>query len=79
VNNSNLHREIFRVAYDIYERNGQIEGHDLDHWLEAEKIVKTLRDIAGDDSKKLISINIPKARSNEKEEYSKWMIKFLEK
>jgi replicative DNA helicase len=63
VNSSNLHREIFRVAYDIYERNGQIEGHDLDHWLEAEKIVRTLREIAGDDGKKLISINIPTARS----------------
>jgi len=79
VNNGNLHQEIFRVAYDIYERNGQIEGRDLDHWLEAEKIVRTLREIAGDDGKKLISINIPKARSDEKEEYSKWMIKFFKR
>jgi replicative DNA helicase len=79
VNSSNLHQEIFRVAYDIYERNGQIEGRDLDHWLEAEKIVRTLRKIAGDDDKKLISINIPTERSVEKEEYSKWMIKFLKR
>jgi hypothetical protein len=79
VNSSNLHQEIFRVAYDIYERNGQIEGRDLDHWLEAEKIVRTLRKIAGDDDKKLISINIPTERSDEKEEYSKWMIKFLKR
>jgi hypothetical protein len=79
MNNSNLHREIFRVAYDIYERNGQIEGRDLDHWLEAEKIVRTLRKIAGDDGKKLISINTPRARSDEKEEYSKWMIKFFKR
>ena len=79
MNSSNLHQEIFRVAYDIYERNGQIEGRDLDHWLEAEKIVRTLRKIAGDDDKKLISINIPTERSDEKEEYSKWMIKFLKR
>ena len=75
----NLHHEILRVAYDIYERNGRIEGQDLSHWLEAERIVMTLKEIAGDDGKKLISVNIPKVRSEAKEEYSKWMIKFLRK
>ena len=73
----NLHKAIFRVAYDIYERSGQIEGRDLDHWLEAERIVRTLREITGDDDGKLISVNIPTARGDEKEEYSKWMIKFF--
>lgn len=79
MNEGNLHQEIFRVAYDIYERNGRIEGRDLDHWLEAEKIVRTLREIAGDDGKKIISVNIPRAKSDEKEEYSKWMLKFLKR
>ena len=37
----NLHLEILRVAHDIYERSGRIEGHDLDNWLEAERIVMT--------------------------------------
>ena len=73
----NLHQEIFRVAYDIYERSGRIEGRDLDHWLEAERIVRTLREIAGDEGEKLISVNVP--RNDEEEEYSKWMIKFLKK
>ena len=77
MNEDHLHQQIFRVAYDIYERNGQVNGRDLDNWLEAEKIVRTLREIAGDDGKKLISVNIPRARSEEKEEYSKWMLKFL--
>jgi len=77
VNEGNLHQEIFRVAYDIYERSGRIEGRDLDHWLEAERIVRTLREIAGDEGEKLISVNVP--RSDEEEEYSKWMIKFLKK
>jgi len=77
VNEDHLHQQIFRVAYDIYERNGQVEGRDLDHWLEAERIVKTLREISGDDGKKLISVNTPMARDAEKEEYSKWMIKFF--
>ena len=77
MNEDHLHQQIFRVAYDIYERNGQVEGRDLDHWLEAERIVKTLREISGDDGKKLISVNTPTARDAEKEEYSKWMIKFF--
>lgn len=72
----NLHQEIFRVAFDIYERSGRIEGRDLDHWLEAERIVRTLREIAGNNDKKLISVNVPKARSNEKGE---WMIKFFKR
>jgi len=79
MNEDHLHQQIFRVAYDIYERNGQVNGRDLDNWLEAEKIVRTLREIAGDDGKKLISVNIPRATSDEKEEYSKWMIEFLKK
>ena len=73
----NLHQEIFRVAHDIYERSGRIEGRDLDHWLEAERIVKALKEIAGDDGRRLISVNVPKARGNEGEEYSSWMIKFF--
>jgi len=79
MNERNLHQEIFRVAYDIYERNGRIEGRELDHWLEAERIVRTLKEIAGDDDRKLISVNVPTARGDVKEEYSKWMIKFLKK
>jgi replicative DNA helicase len=77
VNEDHLHQQIFRLAYDIYERNGRVEGRDLDHWLEAERIVKTLREISGDDGKKLVSVNTPTARDAEKEEYSKWMIKFF--
>ncbi len=34
-----LHGEIVKVAKEIYEKNGKIEGRDLDNWLEAEKIV----------------------------------------
>lgn len=34
-----LHDEIAKVAKDLYEKSGRIEGRDLDNWLEAEKIV----------------------------------------
>lgn len=34
-----LYEEIAKVAYEIYEKSGYIEGRDLDNWLEAERIV----------------------------------------
>lgn len=35
----NLHEEIAKVAYDLYEARGCVHGWDLDDWLEAERIV----------------------------------------
>lgn len=35
----NLHDEIAKVAYELYLRRGCVHGHDLDDWLEAERIV----------------------------------------
>ena len=46
MNEDNFHWEIFRVAHDIYERSGRIEGRDLDNWLEAERIVSTLTGVS---------------------------------
>jgi len=57
-----LYEEIVTVANDLYERRGRVEGRDIDNWLEAERIVRTLRKIAGEDGKKYIMVNIPKAR-----------------
>lgn len=35
----NLHEEIAKVAYELYLKRGCVHGHDLDDWLEAERIV----------------------------------------
>lgn len=35
----NLHDEIAKVAYELYEKSGRVPGRDLENWLEAEKIV----------------------------------------
>ena len=35
----NFHDEIAKVAFELYERSSQVEGSDLDNWLEAERIV----------------------------------------
>jgi hypothetical protein len=39
--NKNLHKEIAQAAYKIYTQRGCIHGHDIDQWLEAEKIVNS--------------------------------------
>ncbi len=41
----NLHREIAKVAYDIFMKSGYSHGHDLDHWLEAERIVLSYQSV----------------------------------
>jgi hypothetical protein len=35
----NLQEEIGKVAYDLFDRSGRVEGRDLDNWFEAESIV----------------------------------------
>ena len=65
-NDINLYKETATVARDLYERSGRIQGHDLDNWLEAEKIVKTLREIAGDDGNRYFLVNVSKVRYAQK-------------
>jgi hypothetical protein len=62
----NLYKEIFTLASHLYERNGRIEGRALNNWLEAERIVRTLRKIAGKDGKRYILVNVPETRYAEK-------------
>lgn len=34
------HKEIQELAYEIFEKSGRAHGRELDHWLEAERIIK---------------------------------------
>ncbi len=36
----NLHEEIAKVAYELYEKSGRLGGCERGNWLEAEKIVR---------------------------------------
>jgi hypothetical protein len=40
----NLHEEIAKVAYELFERDGRQHGLDEKHWLEAESIVSARRE-----------------------------------
>ena len=39
LNKDKMMEEVHRVAFEIYEKSGRTQGHDLDNWLKAEKIV----------------------------------------
>jgi hypothetical protein len=39
--NSPTHAQITQRAYEIFIERGSPEGHDLDHWLEAERQLQT--------------------------------------
>jgi len=34
------HEEIQKLAYELFKKNGRFHGRDIDHWLEAERIIK---------------------------------------
>ncbi len=34
-----LHEEIETIAYEIWEKSGGVHSRELEHWLEAERIV----------------------------------------
>ncbi len=35
----NVHDEIAQVAYELFEKRGWVHGHELQDWLDAERIV----------------------------------------
>ena len=39
--------EVARVAFGLFERRGRTHGHDLQDWLEAERIVLRRRNANG--------------------------------
>ena len=38
---------VARVAYALFEQRGRVHGHDLEDWLEAERIVRRQRSTNG--------------------------------
>jgi hypothetical protein len=34
------HADIQKLAYELYEKSGGAHGREIDHWLEAERIIK---------------------------------------
>lgn len=60
-NKTGIHDEIEGVAYELYEKRGRAHGHDLDDWLEAEKMVMGRHERhAGETKRGVDVVNKPK-------------------
>ncbi len=42
----NMQEDIRHLAYDLYEKRGREDGHDLEDWFRAEQLVKQKRTAA---------------------------------
>lgn len=34
------HEDIQKLAYEMFEKGGRVHGRDLEHWLEAERLIR---------------------------------------
>ncbi len=50
MNSTNLYEETVKVASELFEKNGRVEGRDLENWLDAEKIVQAEKSINNDNN-----------------------------
>jgi hypothetical protein len=53
-------QEIEKVAYELYEKGGCISGHEMDHWFEAERIVRSRNTAAASFKAKKVSSAVSK-------------------
>src|SRR4030042_2260396 len=50
MNNTDLDEEKIKVASELYEQSGRVDGRDLENWLEAEKIVQASNSMNNDNN-----------------------------
>jgi len=54
----NPHDLIAQLACELYVKSGRVEGHDLDNWLQAERIVANEPDYAEDYLDDLLTVHL---------------------
>lgn len=62
--------EIRMIAYSIWEQDGCCHGHEIEHWLEAERIWQTKNKIKTDRDKSALGSN-PAIKGGKKDKRSK--------
>ena len=59
-----IHEEISKAAYDLYEKSGCIKGRDDENWLEAERIVLDRRQSPDKEQAEAHKTNSMETKSN---------------
>jgi hypothetical protein len=34
------HKDIRELAYELFEKSGRVHGREIEHWLEAERVIR---------------------------------------
>jgi hypothetical protein len=79
MDDANLYTEIVSVARELYERNGRIEGRDLDNWLEAEIIVRARYAAKGAHKSEVIESNNMKYTRDEIKRHKRVIVERVQK
>jgi hypothetical protein len=75
----NLHEEISKLAYELYEKGGRLGGNDLVNWLEAEKIVRTRYASKEKNGDEEIEFGNVKYVGDEKRKYKRFTVKGIQR
>ena len=62
-----LFQKIRERAYEIFQRNGSVDGHDVDHWVEAERafLCCPASELIEKDDRFEVSVAVPGLEPNE--------------
>jgi hypothetical protein len=75
MDNADFHDEIVKLASELYETSGRVEGRDLDNWLEAERIVKARHATERENEEEVIKSSFKEYTGNERRKHKRLMVK----
>jgi len=75
MDNAGLYDEIVKLASELYEKSGRVEGRDLDNWLEAERIVKARYAAEIENEEEVIKSSYKDYIGDERRKHKRLMVK----
>ena len=79
MDNANLYDEIATLAYELYEKSGQVEGRDLDNWVEAERIVRARYAAKGKNEDEVINSSNMEYIGDERRKHKRLIVKGIQR
>lgn len=79
MDNANLYDEIATLAYELYEKSGQVEGRDLDNWVEAERIVRARYAAKGKNEDEVINSSNMEHIGDERRKHKRLIVKGIQR
>jgi hypothetical protein len=74
MSNDNLYEETIKMAYELYEKSGRVEGRDLDNWLEAERTLRARYSEKVENKGEAIKSSTMKSMGDERKGYKRVIV-----